>query len=93
MGLAETDVVIDQTIYAKAVKVLRNPAHKHLKDFIVLWMGGFCITMTFLGVIGERFRDAGLKDLLVESTIFGMLWLFIQTFLRYTYYKNAVYTL
>ena len=36
MGLAETDVVIDQTIYAKAVKVLRNPAHKHLKDFIVL---------------------------------------------------------
>ena len=56
-------------------------------------MGGFCITMTFLGVIGERFRDAGLKDLLVESTIFGMLWLFIQTFLRYAYYKNAVYTL
>ena len=72
MELPEAHVVVDHTIYAVAIKFLKNLAHKDLKDFIALWMGGFCITMTFLGVIGERFKDAGLKDLLVESTVFGM---------------------
>ena len=72
MELPETHVVVDHTIYAVPTKFLKNLAHKDLKNFIMLWMGGFCITMTFLGVIGERFKDAGLKGLLVESTVFGM---------------------
>ena len=72
LGLVETDVVIDQAIYVKAVEVLENPTHKDLKDFIVLQMGGLSIAMTFLGVIGKRFKDSGLKHLLVESAIFGM---------------------
>ena len=69
LGLVETDVLVDQDIYAKAVEILENPAHKDLKDFIVSRIGGFLIAMTFLGVSGKRFKDGGL---LVESTLFGM---------------------
>ena len=72
LGLVETDVVIDQTISAKAAEVLENSTHKDLKDFIVLRTGGLSIAMTFVGVIGKRFKDSGLKHLLVESTVFGM---------------------
>ena len=50
MGLVETDVVDDQAIYVRAVEVLENLDHKDLKDFIVLRMSGFQITMTFLPV-------------------------------------------
>ena len=35
-------------------------------------MGDFHITATLLGVVGKRFEDAGLKDFLVEPTLFGM---------------------
>ena len=70
LRLVKKDVVIDQAIYAKAVEVLENLIHKDLKDFIVLQMGGLCIAMTFLG-------DCGMKHLLVESAIFGMLSLLI----------------
>ena len=38
----------------------------------MLRMGSFHIAMTVLGVIGKRFKDAGLKDFLVKSTLFGM---------------------
>jgi len=56
LGLEETDVVFDQAIYAKAVEVLMNPIHLDLKRFIVLRMGAFHTTMTFLAVIGKRFK-------------------------------------
>ena len=72
LGLVETDVVIDQTISAKAVEVLENSTHKDLKDFIVLRTGGLRIAMTFVGVIDKRFKDSGLKHLLADSTVFGM---------------------
>ena len=68
----EKDVVVDQVIYAKAVKVLENPAQKDLEDFIVWRMDSFHIAMTFLGVIGKTLKDADLKDLLVESVLFVM---------------------
>ena len=56
LGLVEADLVVDQDIYAKAVEIMENLAHKDLKDFIVLRMGGFHIAMTFLGVIDKRFK-------------------------------------
>ena len=71
LGLDETDIVVDQAIYAKAVEVLQNPAHQDLKKFIVLRMGGFHIECTFIAVIGKRFSDAGLRDLLIETGLFG----------------------
>ena len=72
LGLVEADLEVDQAFYAKAVEIMENLAHKDLKDFIVLRMGGFHIAMTFLSVIDKRFKDTGLKDLLVESALFGM---------------------
>jgi len=75
LGLQDTDVVVDQAIYAKAVEVMENPTHKDLKRFIVLRLGAFHISSTFIAVIGKRFGDAGLKDLLVESDLFGKVFL------------------
>ena len=72
LGLVEGDLVLDRAIYAKAVEIMENLPHKDLKDFIVLRIGGFHIAMTFLGVIDKRFKDTGLRDLLVESALFGM---------------------
>ena len=70
LGLLETDLVVDQAIYAKAVEILSNPLYLDLKRFIVLRMGAFHITTNFISVIGKRFGDAGIKDILVESNIF-----------------------
>jgi len=70
LGLKETDVVADQ---AKAVEILSNPNNEDLKSFIVLRLGAFHIALTFITVIGKRFGDAGLKDVLIEANIFGKL--------------------
>lgn len=70
LGLKETDIVVDQAIYAKAVEILQNPAYLDLKKFIVLRMGGFHIECTFISVIGKRFADAGLRELLIEIVFF-----------------------
>ena len=34
-------------------------------------MGGFRIALNFPAVIGKRFQDSGLEDLLVESDMYG----------------------
>ena len=43
--------------------------HSDLKDFINLRTGGFHATCIFLGFIGKRFGDAGLKYVMVQSGI------------------------
>ena len=45
--------------------------NESLRDFINLRMGGFHACCIFLSVIGKRFADAGLKDLIIESRIMG----------------------
>ena len=69
LGLDDTVVVLDQAIYAKAVEVV----WKHTEEFkaIVLRMGSFHITCVLLSVIGKRFRDGGLRDLLLVSGLVG----------------------
>ena len=47
--------------------------HIDLRDFIKLRMGGFHATCVFLGVIGKRFGEAGLKDLIVETGLIGAI--------------------
>eukprot|EP00794_Sanderia_malayensis_P008325 gene8325-9216_t len=71
VGLSETDVVADQAIYPKAVEVLMMPQYEDLKNFIVLRMGALHTSCTFLAVIGERFADAGLRDIIVEANSLG----------------------
>ena len=73
LGLSETDIVLDLAIYAKAVEILSNPIHKDLRDFIVLRMGAFHTSMIILAVIGKLFADAGLRDIIIEANLLGML--------------------
>lgn len=71
LDLLETDLVLDHAIYAKAIEIIMDENNEHLKSFINLRMGGFHAACIFLGVIGKRFGDAGLKDIIVESGLFG----------------------
>ena len=73
MNLPETDLVLDQVIYAKAVEILNNPSHEDLKMFISLRMGAFHTICIFLAVIGKRFGDAGLRDWIIEADFIGKL--------------------
>ena len=59
--------VFDQAIYAKACEIVWK-RREMFKD-VVLMLGNFHLLMMFLGVIGKRFGDAGLKDLSVQSGI------------------------
>ena len=36
---------------------------------IVVWMGAFHSMCHFLGIAGKLFKDAGLKDIAVDSTV------------------------
>ncbi len=71
LGLQETDIVLDQAVYAKAFELLQMPSHQSLKDFVVLRLGAFHTTCTFLAIIGKRFGDAGLRDIIVEANLLG----------------------
>ena len=54
-------VVFDQALYAKAADI----KWKHSERFksVVLGLGGFHTIVTFLGIFGKRFQDAGLRDI------------------------------
>ena len=67
----ETDLVLDHTIYSRAVEVVMEEQHSDLRDFINFRMSGFHATCVFLGVIGKQFGDVGLKDVMVEAGILG----------------------
>ena len=69
LNLDDTVVVLDQAIYAKALEVVWKQKEKF--NSIVLRMGSFHITCVFLSVMGKRFKDGGLRDLLLESTLVG----------------------
>ena len=62
-------IVCDQAIYSKAQEIVCK--HRDQFSRVVLRMGGFDIALTFLAVIGKRFGDAGLSDIMVESGIVG----------------------
>lgn len=71
LNLTETDLVLDHAIYSKAVEIIMLSRNADLRDFINLRMGGFHAVCIFMGVIGKRFSEAGLKDLIVESGLMG----------------------
>ena len=62
-------ITFDLAIYMRAKEV-----HWRLPDEFkntVIRMGGFHIALNFLAVIGKRFQDSDLEDLLVESGMYG----------------------
>ena len=71
LNLSETDLVLDHAIYSKAVEIIMEEQHVDLRKFINLRMGGFHATCIFLGAIGKRFCDSGLKDVVVEAGVLG----------------------
>jgi hypothetical protein len=69
LGLCDTVIVLYQAIYGKALKVI----WKRKVEFItfVVRMGSFHIICTFLAVLGKRFGESDLQDLLIESGLVG----------------------
>ncbi|XP_066917320.1 uncharacterized protein [Clytia hemisphaerica] len=59
--------VYDQAIYAKAYQIKCKEPEKFKSVFLM--MGTFHIIMTFLAVLATRFKDAGLKDLVIQSVL------------------------
>jgi len=61
--------VFDQALYAKATEIKWK--HRAQLNDLVLRMGVFhtIFHTTFLSVIGKRFQDAGLRDVIVESGV------------------------
>ena len=59
--------VFNQAIYAKAVEIKWKKMDQ-FKDCVVM-LGIFHLRMMYLGIIGKRFKDAGLRDVLVQSQI------------------------
>ena len=59
--------MFDQALYAKVTEI----KWKHREQFedLVLRMGVFHTICTFLSVIGKRFQDASLRDLIIESGV------------------------
>ena len=55
----------------KPLGIKMSERNTHLRSFFNLRMGGFHATCVFLSVIGKRFANGRLKDLIVESRLLG----------------------
>ncbi|KAG1660989.1 putative ATP-dependent RNA helicase DDX46 [Nymphon striatum] len=67
LSLDKIAVIMDQALYAKAAEVAWK--HKLRFESLLLMMGNFHIICNMLSIIGKLFRDAGLRDLAVESGV------------------------
>lgn len=88
LDLDVADLVLDHAIYCKALEILLKEGNESLKSFINLRMGGFHASCNFLAVIGKRFGDAGLKDLIIESGLLGEG--SVDQVLKGKHYNNAM---
>ncbi|KAG1650788.1 hypothetical protein GQR58_027743 [Nymphon striatum] len=59
--------VFDQAIYSKACEIVWKK--KAMFQDVVLMLGNFHLMMMYLGVIGKRFGDAGLRDVMIQSDV------------------------
>ena len=59
--------VFDQAIYSKVMELKRRYPDKY-RDCIVM-LGIFHMIMMYLGIMGKKFSDAGLGDLIVQSKV------------------------
>lgn len=69
LGQTNSVVTFDLAIYTKAKEIQwRRP-----DEFqnLTIPMGGFHIALNFLSVIGKKFEESGIEDLLVESGLYG----------------------
>ena len=67
MGQADTVITFDLAIYSKAKEIQwRFPDEFSI---VVVRMGGFHIALNFLSLLGKKFGDSGLDDLLIKSGV------------------------
>ena len=67
LGLKNITCVFDQAIYCKALEI-KSKNYDHFRP-IILRLGTFHALCTLLSIIGKRFRDAGLRELAIESGV------------------------
>ena len=67
LNLAVLVCVFDQAIFAKAVEIKWKHPEKY--ENCIIMLGIFHMLMMFLGIIGKRFKDGGLRDVLVQSGV------------------------
>ena len=67
LNLNEIVCVFDKAFYAEAADIVWK--HPDTFQSIVPRLGMFHTICNFQGIIGKRFRDAGLRDLAVESEV------------------------
>ena len=67
LNLKSIVCIYDQAIYAKAYQI-KCKEHEKFQD-LFLMMGTFHIILTFLAVISSRFKDASLRDILIQSSV------------------------
>ncbi|KAJ4940926.1 hypothetical protein JOQ06_027216 [Pogonophryne albipinna] len=60
-------LVFDQAIYAKAQQIRWKDVE--LTKRLVIRLGEFHTCMSYLSILGKRFGDAGLQDILIESEV------------------------
>ena len=69
IGQSDSVITFDLAIYTKAKQVQwRCP--EEFSDTVIR-MGGFHIALTFLSLIGKKYTNSGLDDLLIESGVYA----------------------
>ena len=70
-AIAQTDSVLtfNMAIYIKA-KLIQWSSPDEFKDTVIR-MGRFHIVLNFLALIGKKYQNSGLEDLLIESRVYG----------------------
>ena len=65
LGQQVTVVTFDLVIYMKAKQI----QWRYPEEFadVIIRMGGFHIALNYLGLMGKKYLDSGLDDLLIES--------------------------
>jgi len=69
MGQAYTVITFDLAIYSKAKEIQWR--FQNAFSNVVVRMGGFHIALNFFSLLGKKYADSGLNDLLIESGVYA----------------------
>lgn len=69
MGQADTVITFDFAIYSKAKEIQWRFPDKFSN--VLVRMGGFHIALNFLSLLGKKFANSGIDDLLIESGVYA----------------------
>lgn len=69
VGQAEAVITFDLAIYTKAKQIQMRFPEKFSNT--VIRLGGFHVALNFLSLLGKKFMNSGLDDLLIESAVYA----------------------